>query len=112
MPAARRAAVLAAHLAVISLPALEEVSLETVRLMASQTSQLTLGIPALPTEFAGVFAEIPTRQPMAGDNISFPNLADLSPEAARILVTSLNRGFREVPSGFGKFSNSNVRARF
>jgi hypothetical protein len=90
----------------ISLPALEEVSLETVRLMASQTSQLTLGIPALPTEFAGVFAEIPTRQPMAGDNISFPNLADLSPEAARILVTSLNRGFREVPPGFGKFSNS------
>ena len=49
---------------------------------------------------------LPTRQPMAGDNISFPNLTDLSPEAARILVTSLNRGFREVPSGFGKFSNS------
>jgi hypothetical protein len=33
-------------------------------------------------------------------------LNDLSPEAARILVTSLNRGFREVPRGFGKFSNS------
>jgi hypothetical protein len=90
----------------ISLPALEEVSLETVRLMARQTSQLTLGIPTLPTEFAGAFAEISTRQPMAGDNISFPYLTDLSPEAARILVTSLNRGFREVPSGFGKFSNS------
>jgi hypothetical protein len=90
----------------ISLPALEEVSLETVRLMARQASQLTLGIPTLPTEFAGAFAEIPTRQPMAGDNISFPYLTDLSPEAARILVTSLNRGFREVPSGFGKFSNS------
>lgn len=88
----------------ISLPALEEVSLETVRLMASQTSQLTLGIPTLPTEFAGAFAEIPTRQPMAGDNISFPYLKDLSPEAARILVTSLNRGFREV--AYGKFSNS------
>jgi hypothetical protein len=82
----------------ISLPALEEVSLETVRLMARQTSQLTLGIPTLPTEFAGAFAEIPTRQPMAGDNISFPYLNDLSPEAARILVTSLNRGFREVPT--------------
>jgi hypothetical protein len=88
----------------ISLPALEEVSLETLRLMASRTSQLTLGIPTLPTEFAGAFAELPTRQPMAGDNISFPHLTELSPEAARILVTSLNRGFREVPHG--KFSNS------
>lgn len=88
----------------ISLPALEEVSLETVRLMARQTSQLTLGIPTLPTEFAGAFAEIPMFAPMAGDNISFPYLKDLSPEAARILVTSLNRGFREV--AHGKFSNS------
>jgi hypothetical protein len=89
----------------ISLPALQEVSLETVRLMARQTSRLTLGIPSLPTEFAAAFAEIPTRQPMAGDSISFPYLNDLSPEAARILVTSLNRGFREVASG-SKFSNS------
>jgi len=88
----------------ISLPALEEVSLETIRLMARQTSSLNLGIPTLPAEFAGAFAEIPTRQPMAGDNISFPYLNDLSPESARILVTSLNRGFREVPHG--KFSNS------
>jgi len=74
--------------------------------MAKQTSSLTLGIPALPAEFAGAFAELPMRQPMAGDNISFPHLTDLSPEAARILVTSLNRGFREVPPGFSKFSNS------
>jgi hypothetical protein len=88
----------------ISLPALEEVSLETVRLMARQTSSLNLGIPTLPTEFATAFAEIPTRQPMAGDNISFPHLNDLSPEAARILVTSLNRGFRE--GLIVKFSNS------
>lgn len=90
----------------IKLPALQEVSLETIRLMARQTTSLTLGIPALPTEFAGAFAEIPTRQPMAGDNITFPNLTDLSPEAARTLVTSLNRGFRDVSPGFGKFSNS------
>ncbi len=89
----------------ISLPALQDVSLETVRLMARQTSRLLLGIPALPVEFAGAFAELPTRQPMAGDNISFPYLNDLSPEAARILVTSLNRGFREVASG-KVFSNS------
>ena len=43
-------------------------------------------------------------QPMAGDAVSFPYLNDLSPEAARILVKSLNRGFREV--AHGKFSNS------
>lgn len=88
----------------ISLPSVQEVSLETVRLMARQTSQLTLGIPTLPTEFASAFVETPTRQPMAGDNISFPHLNDLSSEAAGILVRSLNRGFREVPHG--KFSNS------
>ncbi len=88
----------------ISFPSVQEVSLETVRLMARQTSQLTLGIPTLPTEFASAFVEIPTRQPMAGDNISFPHLNDLSSEAAGILVRSLNRGFREVPHG--KFSNT------
>lgn len=88
----------------ISLPALEEVSLETIRLMAKQTSSLTLGIPTLPAEFADAFAELPMRQPMAGDNISFPHLTDLSPEAARILVKSLNRGFRE--GLIVKFSNS------
>jgi hypothetical protein len=88
----------------ISLPALEEVSLETVRLMARQTSRLTLGIPSLPTEFAAAFAEIRMVQPMAGDAVSFPYLNDLSPDAARILVKSLNRGFREV--AHGKFSNS------
>jgi hypothetical protein len=87
----------------ISLPTLEEVSLETVRLMARQTSQLTLGIPSLPTEFAAAFSEIPTRQPMAGDHIGFPNLTDLSPEAARILVKSLNRGV-EARGGNVRFS--------
>lgn len=90
----------------IHLPALEDVSLETIRLMARQTASLELGIPTLPAEFAAAFAEMPTRQPMAGDSISFPYLNELSPEAARILVTSLNRGFRDVPTGFGKFSNS------
>lgn len=89
----------------ISLPAIEDVSLETVRLMASQTSRLTLGFTSLPVEFAGALAEIRTFQPMAGDAISFPYLSDLSPEAARVLVSSLNRGFRDVPS-ISKFSNS------
>jgi len=89
----------------ISLPAIEDVSLETVRRMASQTTRLTLGFTTLPVEFAGALAEIRTFQPMAGDAISFPYLSDLSPEAARVLVSSLNRGFRDVPS-ISKFSNS------
>jgi hypothetical protein len=88
----------------ISLPSLEDLSLETIRLMARQTSRLTLGLSTLPAEFAGAFAEMPMVQPMAGDSLSFPCLTELSPEAARILVTSLNRGFRDVPNG--KFSNS------
>lgn len=88
----------------ISLPAVEEISFDTLRLLASQTSQLTLGINTLPVEFAAAFVDFPTNQPMAGDSISFPHLTDLSPEAVRALVTTLNRGFREVP--LGKFSNS------
>jgi len=89
----------------ISFPALQDVSLETVRLMANQTSRLTLGFTSLPTEFADAFADIRTFQPMAGDAITFPYLNDLSPEAARILVSSLNRGFRDV-GVVSKFSNS------
>jgi hypothetical protein len=89
----------------ITLPAIEDVSLETIRLMASQASRLTLGFTSLPVEFADAFGEIRTFQPMAGDVISFPYLNDLSPEAARVLVSSLNRGFRDVGSR-RKFSNS------
>ena len=89
----------------ISLPALEDVSLETLSLIASQTSRLTLGLTSLPIELADALAEIRTYQPMAGDAISFPYLSDLSPEAARVLVSSLNRGFRDVPT-VARFSNS------
>ena len=76
----------------ISLPALQEVSLETVRLLARQSARLTLGIPALPPEFAGAFEEAPTEMTLGGGSIAFPYVTDLSPEAARILVKSLNRG--------------------
>lgn len=76
----------------ISLPALQEVSLETVRLLARQSARLTLGIPALPFEFAGAFEEAPTEMTLGGGSIVFPYVTDLSPEAARILVKSLNRG--------------------
>jgi hypothetical protein len=76
----------------ISLPALEEVSLKTARGLARQTSMLTLGIPALPPEFAGAFDEALITETLAACYIAFPNVTDLSPEAARILVKSLNRG--------------------
>lgn len=89
----------------ISLPALQDVSLETVRLMARQTSRLTLGFTSLPLEFAGAFSDIRMFQPMAGDAICFPYMNDLSPEVARILVSSLNRGFRDVGT-VNRFSNS------
>jgi hypothetical protein len=80
------------HWISISLPSLQEVSLETVRLLARQSAKVTLGIPALPPEFAGAFEEAPTEMTLGGGRIAFPYVTDLSPEAARILVKSLNRG--------------------
>jgi hypothetical protein len=80
----------------ISFPALQDVSLETVRLMARQTFRLNLGIAALPPEFADAFAETPTDTNLGGGYILFPNVTDLSPEAARILVKSLNRGVQDL----------------
>jgi len=80
----------------ISFPALQDVSLETVRLMARQTFRLNLGVPALPPEFADAFAETPTDANLGGGYILFPNVTDLSPEAARILVKSLNRGVQDL----------------
>lgn len=88
----------------ISLPALQDVSLETVRLMARQTFRLNLGIPALPPEFADAFQETPTDATMGGGYILFPCLNDLSPEAARILVRSLNRGVEDL--GYTRLSKS------
>jgi hypothetical protein len=45
----------------------------------------------LPPEFAGAFEEAPTEMTLGGGSIAFPYVTDLSPEAARILVKSLNR---------------------
>ena len=80
----------------ISLPVLEDVSLATLQSLARQTFRLTLGIPALPPEFADAFAETPTDSTMGGGYILLPNVSDLSPEAARILVKSLNRGVEDL----------------
>lgn len=80
----------------ISLPSLQDVSLETIRLMARQTVRLNVGIPALPAEFADAFAGMATDTNLGGGYILFPNVTDLTPEAARTLVKSLNRGVEEI----------------
>lgn len=88
----------------ISLPSLRDVSPETLRLMARQTFRLNVGIPALPAELADAFAGTPTDTNMGGGFILFPNVTDISPEAARILVRSLNRGVQDL--GYTRLSNS------
>ncbi len=88
----------------ISFPSLQQVSLETVRLMGRQTFRLNIGLTTLPPEFAGAFAETPTDTNLGGGFLLFPNLNHLSPEAARILVTSLNRGVQDL--GHTRLSNS------
>lgn len=80
----------------ITLPALEDVSLETIRDMARQTFRLTLGITALPPEFADAFKEMAIDGQMGGGSIVLPQLRELSPDAARILVKSLNRGVQDL----------------
>ncbi|MEZ6056431.1 MAG: hypothetical protein R3C01_06975 [Planctomycetaceae bacterium] len=87
----------------ISLPALQDVSLETIRLLAKQTPRLTLGISGLPPEFAGAFADAPTEWTFGNGTIAFPYVTELAPEAARILVESLN-----LNRGVG-FIGGNVR---
>jgi hypothetical protein len=73
--------------------------------MARQTFRLNVGIPALPPEFADAFAGTPTDTNMGGGYILFPNVTDLSPEAARILVKSLNRGVKNIGNNI-RISNS------
>lgn len=90
----------------LSFPSLQEVSLETVRLMAQKTFRLNLGIPALPTEFADALAQTPADTNMGGGYILFPHVKDLSPEAARILVSSLNRGVETMGNGNVRISKS------
>lgn len=77
----------------ISLPSLQDVSKETIRLLAQQTFRLNLGISSLTPEIADAFAPTPTDTNMGGGFILLPNVQNLSPEAARILVNSLNRGY-------------------
>lgn len=81
----------------ISLPALQDVSLESLRGLVRQTSHLTLGIASLSPELAAAFGELASNEvDLGGGTLSLPCLTELSPQAARILVYSLNRG-TEVP---------------
>ena len=85
----------------ISLPALKNVSLETLRSMVRQTSNLTLGLTTLPPGLASAFGEMASNEgDLGGGTLTLPYLTELSPDAARILVTSLNRG-TEVPTWGG-----------
>ena len=85
----------------ISLPALQDVSLETVRSLVRQTCHLTLGLTTLPPELASAFGEMASNEvDLGGGTLVFPYLTELSPEAARILVASLNRG-TEIPTWGG-----------
>ena len=81
----------------ISLPALRNPSPETVRSLVRQTSVLTLGIATMTPELAAVFAEMASdKGNLGGGLLMLPCVSEFSPEAARILVASLNRG-DEVP---------------
>lgn len=90
----------------ISFPSLREVLPESVRRMAQQTFRLNLGVPALYAEFADALAEIPTDTNMGGGYILFPKVTDLSLDAARILVASLNRGVESLGYGNVRISKS------
>ena len=85
----------------IALPALQDVSLNTIRSLVRQTCHLTLGITSLPPELASAFGEMASNEvDLGGGTLVFPYLTELSPEAARILVASLNRG-TEIPTWGG-----------
>lgn len=85
----------------ISLPALKDVSPETLRSIVRQTCNLTLGLTTLPPGLASAFGEMASNEgDLGGGTLVFPYLTELSPEAARILVASLNRG-TEIPTWGG-----------
>lgn len=88
----------------ISFPALSDVPPDIISLFARRTFRLTLGITDLPSEFADAFKATPTDSNLGGGYILLPYLSSLSPEAARILVTSMNRGVED--RGYTRISKS------
>ncbi len=75
-----------------------EAAPETVRRMVRQSSNVSLGLTAITPEVAAAFGEMTSDTvSLGGGTLAFPRLSELSPEAARALVTALNRG-EEVPT--------------
>jgi len=85
----------------ISLPSLREAAPETVRRIVRQSSNVSLGLTAITPEVAAAFGDMASDTfNLGGGTLALPCLSELSPEAARVLVTALNRG-EEVPSWGG-----------
>jgi hypothetical protein len=75
-----------------------EAAPETVRRIVRQSSNVSLGLTAITPEVAAAFGEMASDPVnLGGGTLAFPCLSELSPEAARVLVTALNRG-EEVPT--------------
>jgi len=78
-----------------------EAAPETVRRIVRQSSNVSLGLTAITPEVAAAFGEMASDTVnLGGGTLAFPCLSELSPEAARVLVTALNRG-EEVPTWGG-----------
>lgn len=86
----------------IQLPAVEDVSLETLERLAGRTSALSLGITTLPEEFADAVGAVPFNLERGQGLLKLPRLRELSPAAARRLVDSLQRGVQELRATFGE----------
>lgn len=70
-----------------------EAAPETVRRIVRQSSNVSLGLTAITPEVAAAFGEMASDTVnLGGGTLAFPCLSELSPEAARVLVTALNRG--------------------
>ena len=81
----------------ISLPSLQDISPDTLRFLARQTCHLTLGITSLTPECAAAFGDLTSNTfDLGGGILTLPNLTELSPQSAKILANSLNRG-TDVP---------------
>lgn len=78
-----------------------EAAPETVRRIVLQSSNVSLGLTAITPEVAAAFGDMASDTfNLGGGTLAFPCLSELSPDAARVLVTALNRG-EEVPTWGG-----------
>jgi hypothetical protein len=78
----------------LSLPAVQDSSVEAIKAMGRQTQSLTLGLTTLPPELAAAYVAGHTAAdtPGSAGGLTLPHLRDLSAESARTLVRGMNRG--------------------